>query len=257
MTELTSWPESSRSQPNTKMNSWKSEKSTQLPSRLKQRQHNFRRKNPTLNLHNNFNMRWGWSDQWCLFNMQVSIRLKYQNPVYQYILHCLFSHPDAKFCCPQERRKCVYHQSGSSPVSTSSQPLLLPPTMWRETTTATTAAVDLKVNKECRAFLVCMAAEGRTGLLVARETKEKLDPWDNRVNQPSLRDVCLFLACLTSQQHASVSQGRICTDNFTCCHTEIGAADPTFHLTQSQYTDTGPTSPSADPIKYNARRLAG
>ena len=25
------------------------------------------------------------------------------------------------------------------------------------------------------------------------------------------------------------------------------AADQTFHLTQSQYTDTGPTSPSADP----------
>ena len=54
--------------------------------------------------------------------------------------------------------------------------------------------------------------------------------------------------CLTSQQHASVSQGRICTDKFTCCHTEIEVADPTFHLTQSQYTDTGPTSPSADPI---------
>ena len=58
----------------------------------------------------------------------------------------------------------------------------------------------------------------------------------------------LFVGCLTSQQHASVSQGRICPDNFTCCHTEIEAADPTFHLTQSPYTDTGPTSPSADPI---------
>ena len=54
--------------------------------------------------------------------------------------------------------------------------------------------------------------------------------------------------CLTSQQHASVSQGRICSDNFTCCHAEIEVADPAFHLTQSQYTDTGPTSPSADPI---------
>ena len=62
------------------------------------------------------------------------------------------------------------------------------------------------------------------------------------------KDVCLLVGCLTSQQHASVSQGRICTDNFTCCHTEIEAADPAFHLTQSQYTDTGPTSPSADPI---------
>ena len=57
-----------------------------------------------------------------------------------------------------------------------------------------------------------------------------------------------LLACLTSQQQASVSQGRIFSDNFTCCHTVIEVADPTFYLTQSQYTDTGPTSPSADPI---------
>ena len=63
---------------------------------------------------------------------------------------------------------------------------------------------------------------------------------------------CLFVGCLTSQQHASVSQGRICTDNFTCCHTEIEVADPTFYLTQSQYTDTGPTSSSADPITPGA-----
>ena len=61
-----------------------------------------------------------------------------------------------------------------------------------------------------------------------------------------------FVGCLTSQQHASVSQGRICTDNFTCCHTEIEVADQTFHLTQSQYTDTRPTSPSADPITPGA-----
>ena len=64
--------------------------------------------------------------------------------------------------------------------------------------------------------------------------------------------VCLLVGCLTSQQQASVSQGRICTDNFTCCHTEINVADQTFYLTQSQYTDTGPTSPSADPITPGA-----
>ena len=59
---------------------------------------------------------------------------------------------------------------------------------------------------------------------------------------------CLLVACLTSQQHARVSQAQICSDNFACCHTEIEVADQTFHLTQSQYTDTGPTSPSTDPI---------
>ena len=65
---------------------------------------------------------------------------------------------------------------------------------------------------------------------------------------------CLFVGCLTSRQHASVSQGRICSDNLTCCHTETEVADPSFHLTQSQYTDTGPTSPSADPITPGARQ---
>ena len=63
--------------------------------------------------------------------------------------------------------------------------------------------------------------------------------------------VCLF-GCLTSQQQVSVSQGRICSDNFTYCHTEIEVAHQTFYLTQSQYTDTGPTSPSADPITPGA-----
>ena len=63
-----------------------------------------------------------------------------------------------------------------------------------------------------------------------------------------------LVGCLTSQQHASVSQGRICSDNLTCCHTEIEVADATFHLTRSQYTDTGLTSPSADPITPCARK---
>ena len=65
-------------------------------------------------------------------------------------------------------------------------------------------------------------------------------------------NVCWLVGCLTSQQQASVSQGRICSDNFTCCHTEIEVADPTFYLIQSQYTDTRPTSPSADPITPGA-----
>ena len=64
--------------------------------------------------------------------------------------------------------------------------------------------------------------------------------------------VCLLIGCLTPQQQASVSQGRICSDNLTCCHTEIEVADQTFYLTQSQYTDTWPTSPSADPITPGA-----
>ena len=66
--------------------------------------------------------------------------------------------------------------------------------------------------------------------------------------------VFLFVGSLTSQQDASVLQGRICADNCTCCHTEIEVTDQTFHLTQSQYTDTGPTSPSTDLTTPGARQ---
>ena len=62
----------------------------------------------------------------------------------------------------------------------------------------------------------------------------------------------LLVGCLTSQQHASVPQGRICSDKCTCWHTEIEVADQTFFLTQSQYTNFGPTSPSTDPISPGA-----
>ena len=68
----------------------------------------------------------------------------------------------------------------------------------------------------------------------------------------ALTVVCSFVGCLTSQQHACVSQGPICSDNLTCCHTVIEVADQTFHLTQSQCTDPGPTSPRADPITPGA-----
>ena len=56
------------------------------------------------------------------------------------------------------------------------------------------------------------------------------------------------VVCLTSKQHPSVSQGWICSDTFMCCHTEIEVAEQTFYLTQSQYTDTEPTSANAYPI---------
>ena len=39
---------------------------------------------------------------------------------------------------------------------------------------------------------------------------------------------------------------------FTCYHTEIEVADQTVYLSQSQYTETGPFSLSADPIMSGA-----
>ena len=62
--------------------------------------------------------------------------------------------------------------------------------------------------------------------------------------------VCWLLACLASQQHASGPQDG--SDSSTCCHTAIEGAGQTFHLTQSQNTDIGPTSPSTDPVTPGA-----
>ena len=64
----------------------------------------------------------------------------------------------------------------------------------------------------------------------------------------------VVVRCFMYQQRASVSQGQTCSDNCTCCHTEIEAADPAFSLTQSQHADSGPTSPSADPTTPGARQ---
>ena len=73
---------------------------------------------------------------------------------------------------------------------------------------------------------------------------------EDKERRISLEFVCLLVGCLTSQQHASVSQGRVCSDNCTCCHTEIGVGDQTFHLTQSQYTDPHVPPP---PLHTHAR----
>ena len=66
----------------------------------------------------------------------------------------------------------------------------------------------------------------------------------------------LVVGGVTSQQHASVSQGRICWDHYMCCHTEMGVADQTAYLTQSQCTDTRLTGPSSDPVKREHGRVA-
>ena len=42
----------------------------------------------------------------------------------------------------------------------------------------------------------------------------------------------LFASCLTSQQHAGASQGRIFSDNYTRCHIEIKVANQVFYLVQ-------------------------
>ena len=63
--------------------------------------------------------------------------------------------------------------------------------------------------------------------------------WTPRTTEGIQAKVCFLAGCLTSQQHASVSQGRMCSYKLACCHTEIEVVDQTFYPTQSQYTDIG------------------
>ena len=58
------------------------------------------------------------------------------------------------------------------------------------------------------------------------------------------RCCCYLFSCLTSQQHASVPQGRICSDNCTCCHTKIEVADQPFHLTSHSILPPGRPVPA-------------
>ena len=63
-----------------------------------------------------------------------------------------------------------------------------------------------------------------------------------------------YVSNSTSQQHASVSQGRTCTDNFTCCHTDRSCRanflphPVTVYWHQADQSQRWP---------YNATRLAG
>ena len=59
-------------------------------------------------------------------------------------------------------------------------------------------------------------------------------------------EILLFVDCLTSQQHARISQGWVYLDSCTCCHTEMQSAEWTCCFTQSWYTDSGPPSPSTN-----------
>ena len=86
-----------------------------------------------------------------------------------------------------------------------------------------------------------------------RQTDRRTDRQTTRQGQTSIPGLVYWLvSCLTSQQHASVSLGLICSDKCTCCHADTEVADQTCYIAQSQYTDTGPNSPSADPIIQDA-----
>ena len=69
------------------------------------------------------------------------------------------------------------------------------------------------------------------------------------------KGLLLFVGWLASQQHASVSQGWIWSDKFTCCHTEKEIADQNF-LPHS-VTVCWHRASQSQCWPYSTRRLAG
>ena len=49
--------------------------------------------------------------------------------------------------------------------------------------------------------------------------------------------VCVLFGCFTPLQHASESQGHICSGNCSCCNLSIEVADPTGYLIQSLFNN--------------------
>ena len=85
----------------------------------------------------------------------------------------------------------------------------------------------------------------------SKYTKKPLENKLHHTNHALIQEtpslfVYWLVGSLTSKQQTSVSQEQICKDNCMCSHTEIEIADQTFHLTQSQYTDTRSACPSSD-----------
>ena len=70
-------------------------------------------------------------------------------------------------------------------------------------------------------------------------------PWTGQ--EPTGKTGMQGVAAGGPQRHASVPQPRICLDKWPRCTAEREVSDQTFYLIQSQYTDTVPTSPDADP----------
>ena len=92
---------------------------------------------------------------------------------------------------------------------------------------------------------------GQQGTVWTRVAKDR-EGWSTLAEDYFLQWSWL-LACLTSQQHASVSQERIFSDKCTCCHTEIEVANQTITPSHSILTPVQPVPA----LPFNAKRLAG
>ena len=81
---------------------------------------------------------------------------------------------------------------------------------------------DLQSTALMLASTFTSSLEGRDGARLSPTRPSWAEIKGDHTHGPNAwRRVCWLVGCLTSQQHASISQGRICTANFTCCHTEM------------------------------------
>ena len=107
---------------------------------------------------------------------------------------------------------------------------------------------------EERTCLICVAVCclcSNTDTPVEKSFQLEIYKWQQVMGHFSV--VLLLVGCLASQQHPSVSQGQICSDDCMCCLDEIEFAN---FLSHPLYADTGPASLSTDPITPGTRQVS-
>ena len=90
----------------------------------------------------------------------------------------------------------------------------------------TPARAETSIN--CQVFILRLAIT----VFPQGPWQAKLDHGDKTSSRTD--SVCFLVGWLLNvPATCECISGRICTDNFTCCHTEIEVADSTFYFTQS------------------------
>ena len=88
---------------------------------------------------------------------------------------------------------------------------------------------QLQTNAQLFFNMVCMCPSTSLGLSESSLT----------LHHCKAKIVVCLVSCLTSQQHAGVSQGQVCSDNFTCYHTEVKVAEQ-HQANQSEHSPLMP-----------------
>ena len=139
-------------------------------------------------------------------------------------------------------RECIKHKTMSNDLQSP----------WRPFRKKQFCVLTIQRNIKCYCFGHWNIHEHRGQSAALQVSIDKNSSDNNLQDSWATVSVSKILGCQTSKQHVKyILQPHICLDNVAGSHThdsETQVGDQTCYLTQSQYTDTKPTSPSTDPL---------